>query len=496
MDATLITPAVVVLVGPSASGKSTWAAEHFSSGEIVSSDALRAAVGLGEHDQRASQDAFEALDLIVRARVRRGLTTVIDTLGLDEDLRTRSIALARDAGLAVHAVGFDTPPAVCRSRNKDRSPPVPARVLSSQIDRWTHVRKRLAEEGFDSVHFVGADQSNPPRMRRVPPVFAGAEAAARTQRNEPATLEFGLQVSRFGGETDSMGKRLAGIAAAAETAGFSSLWVMDHFIQIPQVGRAWDNMLESYTTLAYVAAATEQIRLGTLVTAAGYRNPGHLGKIVATLDVVSGGRAICGLGAGWYEKEAKAYGYDFRPASERLDLLEDVLQLLPLMWGPGSPSFEGKVVSVPEAVCYPRPVQERIPILVGGQGERRTLRLVAAHADMCNLFGDAAAVRHKLDVLRGHCADLGRDPAEITVTHLGPATVVAAADQAAVLDRLTPSNRSRDATATAIGLATVEDHVGRFRVLGDAGVRHAIVHLGENSVDAVAAMAPVIAAFQ
>ena len=122
------------------------------------------------------------------------------------------------------------------------------------------------------------------------------------------------------------------------------------------------------------------------MTAVGYRNPAHLGKIIATLDVLSGGRAICGIGAGWFEREVKAYGYESLDTRTRL---EDALRVLPLMWGPGSPSFEGKVISVPEATCYPRPIQDHIPMLVGGQGEKRTLRLVAELADMCNLFGDA-----------------------------------------------------------------------------------------------------------
>jgi F420-dependent oxidoreductase-like protein len=344
------------------------------------------------------------------------------------------------------------------------------------------------------VLFVGADQTPP--VRRVPPAFADAAPAADAQRAAPAGLTFGLLISVFEHGAEPTAHRLADLARAAEDAGFTSLWVMDHFIQIPQVGRAWDAMLESYTTLSYLAGVTERIRLGTLVTAAGYRNPAHLGKIVATLDVLSGGRAICGLGAGWYEKEARAYGYDFPAAPERLDLLEDVLRLLPMMWGPGSPAFEGTVISVPDTTCYPRPIQEHIPILVGGQGEKRTLRLVAELADMCNLSGDSATVRRKLEVLERHCAAAGRDPAEITVTHLGPATVAPGPEEAATIGkRLTPAGRSPDDTAAALNLATVEDHVGRFRTLADAGVHHAIVHLGETTAEAVRAMAPVIAAF-
>ena len=149
-----------------------------------------------------------------------------------------------------------------------------------------------------------------------------------------------------------------------------------------------------------------------------FRNVAHLGKIVATLDVLSGGRAVCGLGAGWFEAEHAAYGIPFPPARERLDLLEDALRLLPLLWGKGAPAFEGRRISVPEALCYPRPLQEHVPILVGGSGQRRTLRLVAQYADACNLQGEPDAVRAALAVLHRHCADVGRDPAEIEVTHL------------------------------------------------------------------------------
>ena len=147
---------------------------------------------------------------------------------------------------------------------------------------------------------------------------------------------------------------------------------------------------------------------------------------MATLDVLSGGRAVCGLGAAWFEEEHRAYGWPFPPVAERLDLVADALELLPLLWGPGAPAYRGRVLDVPEAACYPRPLQERVPIIVGGQGERRTLRLVAERADGCNLFGDPAKVRAKLAVLHAHCADVGRDPAEIEVTHLS--TALAGAD--------------------------------------------------------------------
>jgi alkanesulfonate monooxygenase SsuD/methylene tetrahydromethanopterin reductase-like flavin-dependent oxidoreductase (luciferase family) len=239
-------------------------------------------------------------------------------------------------------------------------------------------------------------------------------------------------------------------------------------------------MLESYTTLGFLAGVTERIRLGTLVTGITYRNVAHLAKIVATLDVLSGGRALCGIGAAWYEREHRLYGWDFPPLRDRFARLEDALELLRLLWGPGAPPFDGRTLTVPEAVCYPRPLQERVPILVGGSGERRTLRLVARHADACNLFGDPATVRRKVAVLHEHCAAEGRDPAEVTVSHLAPARVVPA-----------PEARSGP------GAGTVEEHVGRFRELAEAGVQTAIVGLSDADGPAsVAAFADVVAAFR
>ena len=187
--------------------------------------------------------------------------------------------------------------------------------------------------------------------------------------------------------------RLGEAAAIAEAVGFSSLWVMDHVVQIPQVGRPWDDMLESWTTLAWLAARTTTIRVGPLVTGVTLRNPAHLAKIVATLDVLSGGRAICGLGLAWWEWEHHLYGWSFPPAADRYALLEDTLKLLPVMWGPGSPPFAGRVLKIDEALCYPRPLQEHVPILLGGGGEKTTLRLAARYADACNLFGDAGSRR-------------------------------------------------------------------------------------------------------
>ena len=451
-------PCVVVLVGPSASGKSTWAHEWFPTGQIVSADRLRALVGEGEHDQRAGTDAFAVLDLVLERRLRRKLATVVDTLGLDRERRRSYVALARRHGLPVVAVAFDVPDAECRARNRTRPRPVPSKVLAGQLRRWAEVRDELPGDGFDAVH-------PPAPVTIVHPELVDAPAAAARQQEELMPLSFGLQIATFEWP-DGIGPRLASIARTAEEVGFTSVWVMDHFVQIPQVGPHWQNMLDSWTTLGFLAGHTERARLGTMVTGITYRNLAHLAKLVATLDVLSGGRAVCGVGAGWYEREHKAYGFDFPPVRRRYELLEDALQLFPLMWGPGAPAFEGRTITVAEALCYPRPVQERIPILIGGSGERKTLRLVARYADACNLFGDAATVRHKVEVLRAHCAEVGRDPGGVEVTHLGLA-----------LD------------------ASVEEHVGRYRALAEAGVRTAMVRFPTLDAAAVEAFAPVIAAF-
>jgi F420-dependent oxidoreductase-like protein len=465
-----------VLVGATAAGKSHWAQAWFAPEQVVSSDRLRAVVGAGERDQRASRDAFEVLDLIVAKRLGRKLTTVIDSTGLDAKRRAAWRELAARAGVPAYAVLCAAPAAVVRERNRARAAPVPSKIVTAQLAEAERVRGSLTGEPFAGVH----DATGPVEL--VPPAFLAAPAAAARQKEAPMPLEFGLQIPRFGfpGAPAATARALADVARAAEDAGFTSLWVMDHFVQIPQVGREWEDMLESYTTLGYLAGVTERIRLGTLVSGIAYRNLAHLAKIVATLDVVSGGRAQCGLGAGWFEREHRLYGWEFPPLRERFARLEDALELLPLMWGPGAPRFEGRTITVEEAVCYPRPLQERIPILVGGSGERRTLRLVARHADACNLFGEPDTVRHKVAVLHDHCAAEGRDPAAVTVTHLQAARVIA-------------DGEARD----GLHAGTVEEQVGRYRELAEAGVQTAIVSLRDtDGAAAVARFAGVVAAFR
>jgi len=204
----------------------------------------------------------------------------------------------------------------------------------------------------------------------------------------------------------AIGPALAGTARSAEAAGFATLWVMDHFFQIEMIGPAEEPMLEGYSALAFAAAVTERIKLGTLVTGVTYRNPGILVKTVTTLDVLSGGRAMLGIGAAWNEREHTGLGVPFPPVAERFERLEETIQIAKQMWADDTGPFVGKHYELAETLCRPLPLSQPYPqIMIGGSGERKTLRLVARYADACNLFAaDLDTLRHKLDVLRDHCA--------------------------------------------------------------------------------------------
>lgn len=236
-------------------------------------------------------------------------------------------------------------------------------------------------------------------------------------------MRVGLQIPSFtfpGGPTELRSK-LAHIAKTADDGGFASLWVMDHFFQIQGVGPVEDEMLEGYTTLAYLAGLTQKAQLGTLVTGVIYRYPGILVKTVTTLDVLSGGRAYLGIGAAWNERESKGLGIPFPPLKERFERLEEALQIAHQMWSGEVKPYEGKYFQLAEPLNSPPPLSHpHPPIMVGGQGEQKTLRLVAQYADACNLFAYAGpdAIRHKLDVLRGHCDAVGRNYDDIEKTAL------------------------------------------------------------------------------
>src|SRR5439155_14160907 len=236
-------------------------------------------------------------------------------------------------------------------------------------------------------------------------------------------LRLGLQIPNFtypGVPDGELFDRVADIAVTAEQAGFDSIWVMDHLYQIPNVGQRTEPMLESYTLLGGIAARTSRAMLGTMVTGVTYRNPAQLAKIVTTLDIVSSGRAILGIGAAWNEDEHRGYGFEFPPLRERFERLEDAVRICRAMFTEEAPSFAGVRYHIEAALHFPRPLRPGAPpIMIGGGGEQRTLKLVAQYADMCNIFGDPATVRHKMDVLERHCETVGRDPGTIIKTRLG-----------------------------------------------------------------------------
>ncbi len=241
----------------------------------------------------------------------------------------------------------------------------------------------------------------------------------------PITLD--LHITNFNypdTPADRLFDLVADIAGTAEDSGFSSVSLMDHLHQIPPMGPPENWMVEGNLMLAALAARTKRVSLGLLVGGVTYRNPALHAKMTTTLDVISGGRAIHGIGAAWFEAEHDAYGVRFPPLKERFEHLEDHLRIARAMFTQEKATVEGTHHHVTDVMNNPRPIRGDIPILIGGSGERKTLRLVAQHADGCNLFGDVERVRHLLGVLDGHCENVGREPAEITRTRM--ATVIIA----------------------------------------------------------------------
>jgi F420-dependent oxidoreductase-like protein len=269
-------------------------------------------------------------------------------------------------------------------------------------------------------------------------------------------MKLGLQISSFTwpGGAEAIGPTLGRIASQADDVGFDSIWVMDHFFQIRSVGRPEEPMLEGWTALGFLAALTKRARLGLMVGGVHYRLPGLWVKAATTLDVLSGGRAWLGIGAAWNQEESRALGFPFPPLGERFEMLEETLQIAHGMWTGERGSEEafqgrhfqaGRLLNSPQSLSRPRP-----PIMIGGGGERKTLRLVAQYADATNVFGGPAAIHHKYEVLREHCATIGRDPDEIERSTLQ--TVNLAAESPAQI-------------------------VDRFGELADAGAQHVIFGL-------------------
>jgi F420-dependent oxidoreductase-like protein len=235
------------------------------------------------------------------------------------------------------------------------------------------------------------------------------------------------------GGPSQLGPILGRAAVLGEQAGLDTIWVMDHFFQIPPNGAAEQEMLEGYILLAYLAAHTRRVRLGTLVTGVTYRHPGLLVKIVTTLDVLSSGRAWFGIGAGWFEREHLGLGVPFPALKERFERLEECLQIALQMWSANDGRYDGRHYRLTETLCVPQPLTKpRPPIMIGGGGVKKTLRLVAQYADACNLYGDVPTVKHKLGVLREHCERLGRNYASIAKT----AILYFKRDRAEFLDEL------------------------------------------------------------
>jgi len=291
---------------------------------------------------------------------------------------------------------------------------------------------------------------------------------------------FGLHLPNYGSPgtpPETIFDRTLELALAAEEAGFGLVTVMDHFYQIGGVGPEDAPMLEAYATLAALAARTSRIRLATLVTGVTYRNPALLAKTVTTLDAISRGRAILGLGAAWNQDEHRGYGFEFPPIGERMDRLDEALTICRLLFTEERPSFEGRFYRIDAALNFPRPVQPGGPkVLIGGGGEQRTLRLVARHADISHWFPlGVEALTRKRDLLARYCEEIGRDPETILRTMSAPVIVVA--DEragAAILERMPPERRAVMSVATPEGAA---DLIRGYMALGFGGFTFANTQL-------------------
>ena len=266
--------------------------------------------------------------------------------------------------------------------------------------------------------------------------------------------KIGVQLPNFSGfDPGDLFDHIADLATSAEESGFDSVWVMDHYFQLPPLGGADQPMLEAYTLLGALAARTRRVQLGTLVTGVTYRNPGILAKIVTTLDIVSRGRAILGIGGAWYDVEHQGLGIEYPSDRVRLDMLEEAVQVCRAMFTGDEVSFTGKYYRLDRARNLPRPVQTGGPkIMIGGGGEKRTLRLVALYADKCNVTGDVSTLAHKIEVLHRHCGEVGRDPAEVDITWMTPLILTTSEENTAeVRGMLTASGSVEEVAGFTVG---------------------------------------------
>ena len=319
-------------------------------------------------------------------------------------------------------------------------------------------------------------------------------------------IRMGLQLPLFTypnvADRDLFG-RITAIAQAGETAGFDSIWVMDHFYQLPGLGKPHEPMLEAYTLLSALAGVTKNVNLGALVGGVTYRNPAVLAKTVSTLDVISQGRAIWGIGAAWFEMEHKDFGFEFGTFGERFEKLEEALQIVKSMFVNEKTTFSGKWYQVNDALNSPKPIRAGgPPVMIGGSGEKKTLRMVAQYADACNVFGPVKHIRHLMSVLDDHCAALDRDPATVCRTRLSTLIIddtkeqaesqVAARFGATKIDDLPQDIKARIEHMTTYGSA---ESVGEeVQALLDAGLTGHIFNLrNAHDVDSVHRAGEVLA---
>lgn len=298
---------------------------------------------------------------------------------------------------------------------------------------------------------------------------------------------FGLQIPNFalGVPDDQLFDKVVELATTAEDAGFESVWVMDHFYQLPPLGGPDQPMLEAYTLLGALGARTTRVKLGTLVTGVTYRNPAMLAKIITTLDVITKGRAILGIGAAWYDVEHEGLGFDFPSVKERMDRLEDAVQICRAMFREDGASFQGKHYAIRGARNLPRPVQDGGPeIMIGGGGEKRTLKLVAQYADMCNVVGDVDGIRHKIDVIQRHCKDVGRDPTDVRITRMSTLALTDSPEQTAQTREFITAAAGAEA-ASAFNIGQEDEIVSQVEELVDAGVDTFIFNMPMSGADDV-----------